>query len=294
MTPSLRNTKATSHLSSLSHSDITSRTDCSVRGRLEQGGEGIDIKCTKCVTATSLSFWTGLWATSYSAETYAILHALEWCISHSKTCAFESFILFSDALSILSTLSAPLSYLTPKSLTDSQSLLNVLTESKVVDLQWIPGHSSLPGKGLDDSLAKVGASLDPSTTSVSLSPLISSHRLSLYTTWRRSAQFGLSQHQIPPLFPEELALPRSACCALFCLLCNRDSTLLGTYLHRIGRAETPSCSNCSSKSQDLSHLVLDCLVLDHMRRAIFGHCFFILDLWSCPVVSRSITGTPRS
>ena len=37
---------------------------------------------------------TGLWATSYSAETFAILHALEWCISHSKTCNFESIIFF--------------------------------------------------------------------------------------------------------------------------------------------------------------------------------------------------------
>ena len=74
---------------------------------LGQGGAGTHIKCTKCVTATSLSFSTGLWATSYSAETFAILHALEWCISHSKTCNFESITFFSDSLSGLSTLSAP-------------------------------------------------------------------------------------------------------------------------------------------------------------------------------------------
>ena len=61
--------------------DITAWTDGSVSGGLGQGGAGIHIKCTKCVTATSLSFSTGLWATSYSAETYAILHALGWCIS---------------------------------------------------------------------------------------------------------------------------------------------------------------------------------------------------------------------
>ena len=89
-TPSLRNTAATSHLSTLSHSDISAWTDGSVPGGLGQGGAGINIKCTKCVTATSLSFSTGLWATSYSAETFALLHALEWCISHSKTCNFIS------------------------------------------------------------------------------------------------------------------------------------------------------------------------------------------------------------
>ena len=68
----------------------------------------------------------------------------------------------------------PLPYLTPKSLSNTQSLLNSLSQSKVVHLQWISGHSSLPGNDLADSLAKAGASLDPSSISVSLTPLISS------------------------------------------------------------------------------------------------------------------------
>ena len=181
-TPFLRNTAATSHLSTLSHSDISAWTDGSVPSGLGQGGAGLHSKCTKCVTATSLSFSTGLWATSYSAETFAILHALEWCISYSKTCNFESITFFSDSLSVLSTLSTPLPYLTPKSLSNTQSLLNSLSQSKVVHLQWIPGHSSLPGNDLADSLAKAGASLDPSSIPVSLAPLISSQRLSLYTS----------------------------------------------------------------------------------------------------------------
>ena len=189
---------------------------------------------------------------------------------------------FPDSLSVLSTLSTPLPYLTPKSLSNTQSLLNSLSQSKVVHLQWIPGHSSLPGNDLADSLAKAGASLDPSSISVSLTPLISSQRLSLYTSWRRSVQSGFFQHQIPTVSPEELTLPRSARCALSRLRCNGHSTLLNSYLHRVGRAETPSCSNCGSEPQDLSHLVLDCPVLDPLRRAIFGHTPSLLDLWSRP------------
>ena len=140
----------------------------------------------------------------------------------------------------------------------------------------------LSGNDLADSLAKVGASLDPSKISVPFSPLISSHRLSLCTSWRRSIQSGLFQHQIPPVSSEELTLPRSARCALSRLRCNGYSTLLGTYLHRVGQAETPSCSNCGSESQDLFHFVLDCPVLDPICRAIFGHSLFILDLCSRP------------
>ena len=146
-------------------------------------------------------------------------------------------------------------------------------------MQWIPSHSSLPGNDLADSLAILGASLDPSKISVSLGPPISSQRQSLYTSWRRSVQSGLFQHQIPPVSPEELTLPRSARCALSRLRCNGHSTLLNSYFHRVGRAETPSCNNCGSESQDFSHLVLYCSVLDHLRRAILGHTLSILDLW---------------
>ena len=142
--------------------------------------------------------------------------------------------------------------------------------------------SLFPSNDLADSLAKIGASFNPSKISVSLSPLICSERQSFYTSWRRSVQLGLFQHHIPPVSPEELTLPRSARCALSCLRCNGHSTLLNTYLHWVGRTETPSCSNCGSESQDVSHLVLDCPELDHLRRAIFGYTLSLLDLWSRP------------
>ena len=113
-----------------------------------------------------------------------------------------------------------------------------------------------------------------------LAPLISSQRLSLYTSWRRSVQSGFFQHQIPSVSPEDLTFPRSARCALFRLRCNGNSILLNSYLHRVVRAETPSCSNCGSQSQDLSHLVLDCSALEYLHRAIFVHTLSLLDLWS--------------
>ena len=282
--PSLRNTAATSHLSTLSHSDISAWTDGSVPAGLGQNGAGIHIKCTKCVTATSLSFSTGLWATSYSAETFALLHALVWCISHSKTCNFESITFFSDSLSVLSTLSTPLPYLTPKSLSNTQSLLNSLSQSKVVHLQWIvPGHSSLPGNDLADSLAKAGASLDPSSTSVSLAPLISSQRLSLYTSWRcpiwflsTSNPFSMSRGAYFPSLRSLISLPFTLQRA------QHSPQLLSPQSWSSRDSFMQHCSNCGSEPQDLSHLVLDCPVLDPLRRAIFGHTPSLLDLWSRP------------
>ena len=133
-----------------------------------------------------------------------------------------------------------------------------------------PGHFSLPGNNLADTLAKIGASLDPSTISLSFSPLTFPQRLSLYTSWRRRIQSGLFQDQIPPVSSEKLTLPSYARCALSRLRCNGHSTLLRTYLHRIGRTETFSCSNCGFESQDIFHFVVDCPVLEPTCLAIFG------------------------
>ena len=193
--PSLPNAAAVFHPSTLPHSDITAWTDGSVPGRLGEGGAGIHIKCTKYLTTTSLSFSARRWATSYGR-------------------AFEPVTLFSDFQSVLTTLYAPLPYLIPKSFTDTQSFLNSLFDSKVVHIQWIPAYSSLPGNDLANSLAEVGFTHDPSIIPLSLSPLISSRRLSLYNSWRGGNQSGFFQYQIPTVSSEEFTLPRSTRCAL--------------------------------------------------------------------------------
>ena len=220
---------------------------------------------------------------------FMLLSGVSLTPRHVRT--FESVTLFYDSLSVLSTLSAPLPYLTPKSLFDTQSLLNTLSDSKVIRFQWIPVHSSLPDNDLADSLAKVGASLDPiHNTTVSLTAYFLPTTIPLHQLETYGIQSGLSQHQIPPLFFEELILPHSA---LSRLRCNGHSTLLGTLLHRIGRSETLSCSNCGS---DLFYLVLDCPVLDPTHLAIFGPSLsiLVLSLGSCPIIGlRGVDSRPH-
>ena len=160
--PSLCNTAATTHLSTLSHSDISAWTDGSVPGGLGQCGAGIYIKCTKWVTATSLPsrLVSGLPViVPKPSLSYMLLSGVSLTPRHVILNLSPSFptLYLSYQLSM-----PPLPYLTPKSLSNTQSLLNSLSQSKVVHLQWIPDYSSLPGNDLADSLAKAGASLDPS------------------------------------------------------------------------------------------------------------------------------------
>jgi len=51
-----------------------------------------------CSSSSSLSYSAGPISSSFSAESLAMLHGLEWCHSHLKTCHFQSaLILLSTA-----------------------------------------------------------------------------------------------------------------------------------------------------------------------------------------------------
>ena len=65
-----------------------------------------------------------------------------------------------------------------------------------------------------------------------------------------------------------------------------NSLLLGSYLSRIGRIETPSYSACGPSSQDTSHLILHCPATDSVPLALWRLSVSVLPLvqalGSCP------------
>ena len=191
-----------------------------------------------------------------------------------------SLLFLFSSRSVLATLSSPPSFLLSQTLW--QIWQELLSLSCSIRLQWILGHSFLPGNDTVDELARQGALLTLSAIPCSLSPLISHIHSCLFSNWRHTVSSKFFDTQVPSISTEELVLPRHAWCVLSRLCCNGHSLLLGSYVSRIGRIENPSCSACGHSSQDTCHFILHCPATDSLRHSLLGDSLSLYDLWSRP------------
>ena len=258
---------ALAHLDSLLPHDLVLWTDGSVS--FGKGDSSVLANCCLCGTEGSLFFSAGPVCSSFSAEACAILYALCWSRQHQQVCHFFVLLLLSDSGSVLTTLSSPPSFLLSQTLWQIWQELFSLS-SCFIRIQWVSGNSFFPGNDSADELARRGALLAPTAIPCSLSPLISRIHSFLFSDWRRTVSSKYFDTQVSSISTEELVLPRQARCVLSHLRWNGHSLLLVSYLSRIDRIESPSCSACGHSSQDTYHLILHCPATDSLRRSLFG------------------------
>ena len=160
------------HLDSLLPHDFVLWTDGSIPFPFDKGGSGVLTNYSLCGTEAALSFSAGPVCSNFSAEACTILQALCWSQQHQQVCHFSSFLLLSDSRSVLTTLSFPPSFLLPHTLWQIWQELSSLSSCSI-RLQWIPGHSFLPGNDAADKLARGGVLLAPSAIPCNLFFLMS-------------------------------------------------------------------------------------------------------------------------
>ena len=104
---------ALAHLDFLPPLDVVLWTEGSVPFG-KDGSTDVLANCSLYGTEVALSFSVGPVCSSFSAEAWAILHALCWSRQHQQVCRFSSLLVLSDSRSVLATLSSPSSFLLPQ------------------------------------------------------------------------------------------------------------------------------------------------------------------------------------
>ena len=236
-------------------------------------GSGVLANCSLCGIKVTLFFLAGPVYSSFSIEACAILQALGWSRQDQQVCHFSYLTL---ALSSPPCLLLHLSFY----LNLCQKLFSL--SSSCIRLQWVPGHSFLPGDDLADELARWRAILVPSVIPCSLSSLISRIHSSLFSDWRHTVSSKFFDTQVPSIYTEEVMLLPHSRCVLSRLRCNGHSLLLSSYFSRMGTVENPCCSACGHPFQDIFHFILHCPTTDSLRRSLFGNFLSFYDLWPRP------------
>ena len=136
-----------------------------------------------------------------------------------------------------------------------------------ITFQWVPGHCDLEGNEEADASAK-GAILLCHRSPIDLMTAEALISRNVHTSYRLSLTDPASVHVMdrePPNPRLESNLTKRERQIISQLRTGGSSPILRKYLHRIGKAESPTCLHCNEEDDSLEHALLQCPAM-HMQR----------------------------
>ena len=187
---------------------------------------------------------------SYEEEAAAMESALSWTLTNANHHSI-TILFYTDSKSLCEALISS----HPRTFSIHNSINSI---SSSIFIQWIPGHSAIPGNDLANKAAKeatiivtdtvlpisVSSSIQVINETIRDAPPIHERVASVYKHRRVSRDAKLINNRKDDV--------------LIAHLRSGHHPSLKKYLHRLDPSQGPTCPNCRQEEQDLLHWLCDC------------------------------------
>ena len=215
---------------------------------------------------------------NYDAEIQGLISAIELLHQYFELGEKEptNAVIFTDSKSTLEALEHPFD--NPYSGIDSlaASIDNLLTSYDIqLTLQWIPGHSDLPGNDRADKLAKEGAGKEqpdiPSSYNTVRQILRNNLREEWLNRWSNGSTGRVMYREMSGPNPKDNInfQNRSIQSAIFQLRTGHSK--LNFDLNRFDPCHHPHCRHCIHPYETITHVLFDCLGMRESRKLLLPH-----------------------
>ena len=139
-------------------------------------------------------------------------------------------------------------------------------------MQWIPGHSDIPGNDIADTLAKTGSRQEQPPTKTTYETVKQIIRSNFKEEWLNEWAMGttgrvLFQHMTTPNINDNLdKLSRKDQATIFRL--RTQHIPLNSHLNRIGAIAEKECPLCNHADETVEHHLFNCTKLSDLRKKL--------------------------
>ena len=207
-----------------------------------------------------------------TAELFAIYRA---CVVADDAGQLNTVVYTDSRSSLLLILShKPRSY--REEILKIQATIIRITQSKNLHLQWIPGHSGIPGNEVADRAAKLALN-SPDITPMVIPETIYRRIIkdAAYKLWSEEALRAISGSHLgrfrSDTTPHPWARAKDRALDVALLRLRIGHSRLNAHLHRIGIEPSPNCEWCMHAQETIEHVLLRCFRHHSIRTELVSY-----------------------